>query len=83
MLSETCTNAFVGLSHWILTGQNSLAALNATTTPQRSTLNFLKNHLVAGSKKVFALCSSAVTFWPGSSSAIPVAIARTFGKQGA
>ena len=26
------TNAFVGLSHWILTGQNSLAALNATTT---------------------------------------------------
>ena len=26
------TNAFVGLSHWILTGQNSLAALNVTTT---------------------------------------------------
>ena len=51
MLSETYTNAFVGLSHWILTGQNSLAVLNATTTPQRSTLNFLKNHLVAGSKK--------------------------------
>ena len=33
MLSETNIIAFVGLSHWILTGQSSLAALNATTTP--------------------------------------------------
>ena len=57
------THAFVGLSHWILTGQNSLTALSTTTTSQRSTLNFLRNHVFAGSIQAFALRSSAVTLF--------------------
>ena len=77
------TVARVGLNHRTITGHITFAALKAATASIRSTLNFRKNHCIAGCTQARALCSRVAELWLRSALAIAAATARPFAKCGA